>query len=281
MLDSAVSNIEMRPLSEAIGAEIRGLDLRQPMAPEIAAAVERAWLDHVVMLFRDQELAASDQERFARLFGDLEVVKSSASQTDDEPHIMFISNVRDAGLRTALEDGDMLFHSDQCYYETPVCATTLYAIEVPAKGGNTLFANGYTAYENLPDDIKAKLDGKLALNIYDYQYNAIVAARVDRDKAPRFAHPAVRTHPRTGRKSLFVSRLMTDHIIGMDPEESRELLDFLFDYMEGPEFVYEHVWRSGDLLMWDNRCSTHARTYFEPTDRRMLRRIAIKGDRPY
>lgn len=280
-MDGTVAEFEVVPLSDAIGTEIRGVDLRHSLDSSVMGAIEKAWLDHVVILFRGQELAPADQERFARYFGELEAVKSSASQTDDEPHIMFISNVRDAGLRTALEDGDMWFHSDQCYYELPASGTTLYAIEVPPKGGNTLFSNGYTAYESLPEDVKRTLDGKLALNIYDYQYNAVVQSRVNRDDAPRFVHPAVRVHPLTARKALFVNRLMTDHIVDMDSGESRELLDFLFDHMERPEFVYEHVWRPGDLLMWDNRCSTHARTHFEPTDRRMLRRIAVKGDKPF
>lgn len=280
-MKGSVAEIEIVALSDAIGVEIKGLDLRQTLDAPVMAAIERAWLDHVVILFRGQELASADQERFARHFGELEVVKSSASQTIDEPHIMFISNVRDAGLRTALEDGDMWFHSDQCYYEFPASGTTLYAIEVPSKGGNTLFANGYTAYEALPEDVKRTLDGKLALNIYDYQYNAVVQSRVSRDDAPRFIHPAVRVHPQTGWKALFVNRLMTDRIEGMDSGESRELLDFLFDHMEKPAFVYEHVWRPADFLMWDNRCSTHARTHFEPTDRRMLRRMAIKGDKPF
>jgi len=273
--------IAVTPLSPAVGAEIAGVDLSRPLPAETLAAIKDAFHKHLVILFRGQKLSDDDQTRFAQGFGEVEIVKSSISQRADQPHIMFISNVRDAGLRTALEDGEMWFHSDQCYYERPVMATTLYAIEVPKTGGNTLFANGYAAWETLPADLKAKLDGRGALNIYDYQYNPVVKARVNRPDAPRFVHPAVRTHPVTGRKALYVNRLMTESLEGLERAESDAVLARVFEHLEKRAFVYEHVWRPGDLIMWDNRCSTHARTHFEPTERRMLRRITIKGDRPF
>jgi taurine dioxygenase len=273
--------ITVTPLSPVIGAEIGGVDLSRPLSARTLAAIKDAFHANLVILFRGQKLTDEDQTRFAQGFGEVEIVKSSISQRESQPHIMFISNVRDAGLRTALEDGEMWFHSDQCYYERPVCATTLYAIEVPKTGGNTLFANGYLAYETLPAELKAKLDGRGALNIYDYQYNPVVKARVNRPEAPRYVHPAVRTHPETGRKALYVNRLMTERIEGLAPEESSAVLARVFEHLEKREFVYEHVWRPGDLIMWDNRCSTHARTHFEPTERRMLRRITIKGDKPF
>jgi taurine dioxygenase len=273
--------ITVTPLSPAIGAEIKGVDLSRPLSAQTLAVIKDAFHKYLVILFRGQKLSDDDQTRFAQSFGEVEIVKSSISQRADQPHIMFISNVRDAGLRTALEDGEMWFHSDQCYYERPVMATTLYAIEVPKTGGDTLFANGYTAYETLPADLKAKLEGRGALNIYDYQYNPVVKARVNRPDAPRFVHPAVRTHPVTGRKALYVNRLMTESLEGLERAESDAVLARVFEHLEKREFVYEHVWRPGDLVMWDNRCSTHARTHFEPTERRMLRRITIKGDRPF
>jgi taurine dioxygenase len=273
--------ITVTPLSPALGAEIGGLDLRRPLSPDALASVKDAFDRYLVIVFRGQRLSDEEHTRFAESFGEVEAVKSSISQRDDQPHIMFISNVRDAGLRTALEDGEMWFHSDQCYYERPVSTTTLYAIEVPKVGGNTLFANGYLAYETLPDDLKAKLNGRRALNVYDYRANPVVKSGANRADAPSFWHPAVRTHPVTGRKALYVNRLMTEAVEGLGPEECRNVLARVFDHLERREFVYEHVWRPGDLVMWDNRCSTHARTHFEPTERRMLRRIAIKGDRPF
>jgi len=159
-------------------------------------------------------------------------------------------------------------------------ASMLYAIEVPRNGGNTLFANAYAAYATLPDAIKRRIEGRRALNAYDYR--AAATKRGDRiaEGAPSYAHPVVRTHPATGRKALYVNRLMTRRIEGLPPRESEELLALLFDHQERREFVYEHVWRPGDLLMWDNRCTLHARTDFSTDERRLLRRVTILGEKP-
>ncbi|MBM3485111.1 MAG: TauD/TfdA family dioxygenase [Alphaproteobacteria bacterium] len=273
--------IEVVKLSPVIGAEIRGVNLAEPLDAAALGAIHRAWLDHLVILFRGQSLDADQQTRFALSFGEVELVKSSRSQSDATPHVMFISNVRDAGLRTALEDGEMMFHSDQCYYEFPAKATTLFAIEVPKEGGNTLFANGYAAYETLPPAIRSRLEGRKALNIYDYGVNPTVKSAASSAEAPRFEHPVFRTHPETGRKAVYVNRLMTEKVVGLDGGECAYLLDRVFAHSEDLRFVYEHRWQPGDLLMWDNRCSMHARTDFPTSQRRMLRRVAIRGDRPF
>jgi taurine dioxygenase len=194
---------------------------------------------------------------------------------------MFISNVRDMGLRTTLEDGEMMFHSDRSFHEFPFMATTLYAIEVPSRGGNTLFANCHDSYDALAPELKQRLAGRRAMNVYDFENNSVQKTRESSPDAPRFAQPIFRTHPETGRKSIYVSRLMNDYIVDAEPEESRDLLGQLFDFAERPEFVYEHKWRVGDFVMWDNRCTMHARTDFDPGARRMMRRIAVSGDRPF
>jgi taurine dioxygenase len=231
-------------------------------------------------LIRGQKISAEDQSRFCKYFGELELVKSVPSQIAEQPHVLFVTNVRDAGLRTVLEDGEMHFHSDQCYYEVPCKATTLNAIEIPPVGGNTMFANCYRAYETLPESMKKKLAGKKALTVYDYGASPTLRGTTVNPDAPQWPQPIVRRHPETGRLSLFCNRLMTFRIEGMDPQESKEILDFLFEHQEKPEFVYEHRWTVGDLLMWDNRCTLHARRDFDPKSRRMLRRITIRGDGP-
>ena len=273
--------ITVQPLSGSIGAEIGGVDLSRPIDEATRQVVHRAFLDHQVILLRDQDLSETGQEEFCLRFGELERVKSSQSKNDAQKHIMFVSNVRDEGFRTTLEDGEMWFHSDQCYYEAPVMATTLYAIEVPPVGGNTLFADGYAAYDSLSQVAKSALEGKRALNVYDMTYNALAKIRESGPNAPKWAHPVFRTHPETGRKAIYVNRLMTDYIEDMDRADSDALLEGVFTHMESPEFVYEHVWRAGDLLMWDNRCTLHARTDFDPGHRRILRRMTVKGDVPY
>jgi taurine dioxygenase len=194
---------------------------------------------------------------------------------------MLISNIREDGKPIgALPDGEMHFHTDQCHQERPAMASMLYAIEVPRAGGNTLFANGYKAYETLPDALKLRIAGRKALNAYDYDTAAMKRGTRLAEGVPSCEHPVVRTHPATGRKALYVNRLMTVRIEGLPADESDELLDALFAHQERREFVYEHVWRPGDLLMWDNRCTLHARTDFSPDERRLMRRVTILGEKP-
>ena len=274
-------DLQIRPLSPVLGAEIGGLDLSAPLDTETIAAIRSAWLDYLVVVFLGQQMDEDDQTRFCEYFGDIEPPMVSPSQDDAHPHVMFISNVRDAGLRTALEDGEMMFHSDRSFHEFPFMATTLYAMELPVRGGNTLFANCYKVYDALSPSLKNLIRDKRAMHVYDYENNQVQKTRENSPDAPRHDQPIVRTHPETGRKSLYVSRLMTNHVMGVASEESRDLLATLWDFSERREFIYEHVWSPGDFLMWDNRCTMHARTHFDSGERRMLRRIAICGDRPY
>lgn len=267
--------VAITPLSDALGVEVSGIDLRREMDEETFEAIHDAWIDNVIVLFRGQDLSDEDQERYCNRFGELELVRSTRAQDEDHPSILLISNVEDTGKITALGNGGMLFHYDQCYYEHPAKAAILYAVEVPAVGGHTLYGNCYTAYETLPDDIKLRIEGKRTLNYYSYG-DATTRPETPNPEMPQWVHPMVRTVPESGRKALFVCRLMTIRIEGMDKSESDELLDFLFDHMEKPEFIYEHDWRVGDVMMWDNRCSIHARTDFPPEQRRMMRRITVR-----
>jgi taurine dioxygenase len=172
----------------------------------------------------------------------------------------------------------MHFHTDQCHQETPAKATMLYAIEVPSAGGNTLFANAYMAYETLGAETKHLLAGRRALNAY--QTDTTTRSAGYEGSGSSCWHPVVRTHPVTGRKALYVNRLMTRAIEGLPPAQSTATLQRLFDHQEQPRFVYEHVWRPGDILIWDNRCTLHARTDFSAGERRLLRRVTILGERP-
>jgi taurine dioxygenase len=270
------------PLSPAIGAEIVGVDLRAPLSNAQFAQILDAWHRYCVLLFRNQHLETEDQLRFAERFGELSKVINNHSQNSGHPSVMLVSNIRkDGQLIGGLPDGEMHFHSDQCYVERPIKGTMLYAIELPGQGGNTLFANMYLAYETLPADVQQRITGLKAMNVYDYANNPTTRGATIREGVPHYAHPVARTHPDTGRKALFVNRLMTDHILDMPREESDRLLAVLFDHQEQGRFVYEHVWSVGDLLLWDNRCSLHARTDFDPSERRLLRRVAIRGEKPF
>jgi len=280
-------DIEILPLSDAIGAEIRGLDLTREIDDATFARIEQAWHDHLVLLFRDQTLSEDDQVRFARRFGVLQGRPRPANMRAEagevrHPEIMLVSNIRkDGKLIGSLPDGEMQFHSDMCYIEIPAKGTFLYAIEIPSQGGDTLFLNTYKAYDSLPADIKARIDGRRALNVFLYGSTSRDGNKPDFAVHPNHVHPIVRTHPDTKRKALFINRLMTWSIEGMAEDESTALLNRLFDHMEQPQFIYAHKWRIGDLVLWDNRCSLHARTDFSDQERRLLRRVVIQGDKPY
>jgi taurine dioxygenase len=282
--------LEIKPLSPALGAEISGVDLRQDLPAETVAAIIDAWHEHLVILFRDQELTEDDQIRFARHFGALQKRTRPPEAINEYGHTkypeltMLVSNIRDNGkLIGSLPDGEMHFHSDQCYLEKPAAGTFLYAIEVPSVGGDTLFLNMYKAYETLPADVKARIDGRKALNayLYDSTTRSVNGAKVDFTAHPHHVQPIVRTHPATKRKALYVNRLMTFTVEGLDDDDGTALLNALFDHMEQDNFIYAHHWRVGDLVLWDNRCTLHARTDFSDRERRMLRRYVVMGDRVY
>jgi len=272
----------IRPLAPLIGAEVAGVDLAGPLEEDAFRTVLGAWHASGVILFRGQTLSEEEQVRFAGRFGELgRVLHRHGGASQHHPGVMFVSNIRENGEPIgALPDGEMMFHSDQCYVERPTGATLLYALEVPSRGGDTLFASMYAAYDALPDELKRRLEGRVALNVYDYANASTQRGRAAAD-APRCAHPVFRTHPVTGRKALYVNRLMTDSIVGMERSESDALLAQLFDHAENPAWTYVHQWRAGDLLMWDNRCTLHARTDFDPAERRLLRRCVVLGEKPY
>jgi alpha-ketoglutarate-dependent taurine dioxygenase len=271
--------VTVRQLSAALGAEIVGVDLRDPINDMLRQKFLDAWHQHLVILLRNQTLDEDTQVRFAETFGSPAKVTSGRTFSLKHPSVMLISNIREDGKPIgALPDGEMQFHTDQCHQAVPAKASMLYAIEIPSKGGNTLFSNGYAAYEMLPEDTKRRISGRRALNAYDKDSTQRTA---NYDNAGSSCwHPVVRTHPATGRKALYVNRLMTREIEGLPQNESSALLHELFDHQEQQKFVYEHVWRPGDILMWDNRCTLHARTDFSAGERRMLRRVTILGEKP-
>jgi taurine dioxygenase len=176
----------------------------------------------------------------------------------------------------------MYFHSDRCYVEHPCLCTMLYGIDIPSKGGDTCFANQYKAYEALPDDVKQRIEGLQAVHAYEpgyYSQNAVTLTRIEpSSSALTAAHPMVITHPATGRKALYVNRLMTAYIVGMPREESAELLEWLFDHQEQAQFIYAHKWTPGDVVIWDNRCVNHARTDFDAGEARKLRRVVVETE---
>ncbi|MFM2129906.1 MAG: hypothetical protein RL477_1452 [Pseudomonadota bacterium] len=271
-------------LSAALGAEVAGIDLNQPIAPAAADALRRAFAENLVLVVRDQsDLAPQAQVRFCELFGPLgrrsrpAETRAETKSADAPPEVMFVSNRRENGrFIGSLPEGEMMFHIDQCYVERPARATCLYAIAVPDVGGDTLFGNLCAAYDALPDDLRAVADGHRARNVFSYDSTS--RDRVAGSAATReFVQPMVVRHPETRRKALYVNRLMTWSIEGMDKGASDAALARLFDHEEDARFVYRHKWRKGDLLIWDNICTVHARADFDPAKERHLRRFTIAG----
>jgi taurine dioxygenase len=278
------AGMQIIPLSDAIGAEIIGVDLSQKLGRGTIAQIKDAWHEHIVLVFRGQKLNVEQHKAFASEFGEVgkhmrpSKIRNEAAQLG--PNVMLVSNIRENGKPIgSLPDGEMMFHSDTPYREQPDKATTLYAIEIPSFGGNTIFANCYMAAETLPEEVKRTLAGKKAMHVFEY--GAVTKkGRFDRENAPHFAQPLFRKHPVTGKTALYVSELMTEEIIGLPENESRELLDFLFAHQAQKQFQYEHIWKPDDLVMWDNRSSIHARTDFPETERRKLRRMTVIDENP-
>lgn len=278
-------NFDTRPLSSALGAEIIGLDVSQPIDDETIADLAQLWTDNILLLFRKPDMTQEEQLRFASCFGRLGERPAPKSWRNEDynkldPAFMLVSNIRENGKPIGtLPDGEMMFHHDTIYKAKPHIGTLLYAIEVPSKGGNTKFNNLYKAFDALPDAIKERVKGRTANHIYDYvTINRANRKSQDGELRENWTHPVCITHPRSGRKALYVDRLMTARIDGLPEEESEDILETMFDIAERPEHVYEHEWTPGDLLLWDNYCSAHARTDFSADERRLLRRCQIESD---
>ena len=270
--------LSVAKLTPMIGAEILGLDLRSPIDREARTVLRQAWHDHAVLVVRDQVIGRKEQARFGEVFGDLQMVRDKNGVEHPYPWVIFVTNIRKDGKPIGyVPDGELQFHSDLSYFEEPPVGTVLYSIEVPSKGGNTLFANMYAAYDALPADMKARLTTLSARHSHDL---ADIPLRRQPHGWPTVVHPVIRTHPVTGRKVLFVNRLFTIAIEGLSATESDALLETLFEHQEQPRFCYEHVWRPGDVILWDNRCTLHARTDFSPAERRLLRRLVVLREHP-
>ena len=277
--------ITVTPLHPVIGAEISGVDLSKELNTATIDAIKQAWYDHSVLVFRGQEISGEDQLRLAGQFGPIaERHKpkpgASANDSPDWTNLMPISDIKDEEGNSigALGHGEMWFHSDKCYHERPHRASFLYGIEVPNEGGHTKFASLYAAYNKMPDDLKRRLEGARVMQGYDYGANERLDMDINLDNIFHYSQPIFVTNPGSGRKALYVSRLNTMWIEGMDRAESETILAQLIDITEDPAIIYEHVWRPGDLLIWDNLACLHARTDWPEDQSRMLRRCTTLGE---
>jgi taurine dioxygenase len=281
----AASSFEVIPTGAALGAEVRAGDLRE--IDDLAfARILKAWHDHSAVLFRDQTLADRDLIDFSRRFGDLDfapIQENGRRFVEGMPEIYIVSNVKVNGEAIgSLGDGEAVWHTDMSYLDMPPKASMLYSLEIPPVGGNTSFCSMYAIYEALPAALKARISG---LRIkHDGTYNSGgylrqgVKATDDPRTSPGALHPLVCTHPNTGRPMLYLGRRRNAYIAGLELAASEALLDELWGYVARPQFAWEHVWRIGDLVLWDNRCTMHRRDAFDPNARRVMHRTQVKGE---
>tara|TARA_R110002110_G_scaffold3104_11_gene15945 strand:+ start:10961 stop:11818 length:858 start_codon:yes stop_codon:yes gene_type:complete len=282
--------IEIIPTGAALGAEVRGLDLSKPLSGDAFEAVRQAWYDHIVLLFRGQKISDDDLIRFSRHFGTLDIAPASATdmaggQKKSRPEIWIISNVVENGKPIgALGDKEAEWHTDMSYVAEPPMASVLYSLEIPSSGGDTSFANMYMALEELPADLRAAVETRIvrhdASTTSTGELRAGAHAVADVRAAPGAKHPAIRTHPETGGKALYLGRRLNGYLEGYGVEESEVLLDRLWAHCAKPQFSWTHRWALGDLLIWDNRVAIHRRDSFAQSARRVMHRTQIKGDAP-
>jgi taurine dioxygenase len=275
------------PSGQALGAEIRNLDLRNLSDSEFDS-IHDAWLNHLVVLLRAQQLTDEDLIRFSRRLGNLDwapVQETGRRFVEGHPEIYVVSNVVENGVPIgSLGAGEAVWHTDMSYLETPPKASLLYALEVPRAGGNTYFCNMYLAYEHLPASLKRRASGLQVKHDGTYNSGGYVrqglTAVNDPVTSPGAYHPLVVTHPETGRRALYLGRRRNAYLGGLSLVESEALLDELWSYATRDEIVWHNEWQAGDVVLWDNRCTMHRRDPFDPQSRRILHRTQIQGGIP-
>jgi taurine dioxygenase len=285
MKATSYERIRVEPTSVALGAEVLGVDLSEKPDDATFAEIQRAWLEHHVLFFRDQELRPGQQTAFAERFGDLEAYPF-IEPLPGHPHVIPI--VKEKDTRMNFGGG---WHSDMSYQERPCKATLLYAIEVPERGGDTLFANMIAAYEALSEGMQDLLGGLRAVFTASKVHGAAgfyssadhpMQKRTDSAReAARHLHPVVRTHPETGQKALYLDPPHVERIENMRLHESQPLMDFLAQHATQPQFTTRFRWRPGSLAVWDNRCVQHYALNDYAGERREMHRTTVQGDVPY
>src|SRR5215468_2479079 len=284
---AAAGSIEVIPTGRALGAEVRRVDLKD-LDEAAFARLMQAWRGHSVVLFRDQTLSDQELIAFSRRLGDLDwapIQETGRRFVEGLPEIYIVSNVKVNGEQIgSLGDGEAVWHTDMSYLDVPPKASMLYALEIPPRGGNTSFCSMYSIYEALPAALKARIEGLKIKHDGTYNSGGYVRQGVTPTDDPRTSpgalHPLVCTHPDTGRRMLYLGRRRNAYIAGLGLAESEALLDELWSYVDLPQFAWEHVWRVGDLVLWDNRCTMHRRDAFDPKQHRIMHRTQVKGELP-
>lgn len=268
--------VTVAPLSPTVGAEIAGVDLAQPLRPDVHAELHRALLEWKVIFFRNQHLTPAQHVAFGERWGEIEVHPFIPAGSSDTIQRF------ERGEKSASYENE--WHTDNTWRACPSLGAVLRAIDVPSVGGDTLFADMGAAYDNLDDDLKARIDDAHAEHDWLPAFGQTMSGErreALREQFPAVVHPVVRTHPETGRRTLFVNSNFTTRILGFDPDESRAVLDLLYRQADRPEYQCRFRWRPGSMAFWDNRAVQHYAASDYWPQRRTMERIAIVGDRPF
>ncbi|MEE8349672.1 MAG: TauD/TfdA family dioxygenase [Acidobacteriota bacterium] len=287
-------SISIQPLSAPLGCQVTGVDLSQPLDDGAWNQILEAFHEYQLLLFRKQQFSPRQHIEFSRRFGDLEIHVCEQYLLAEYPEILLLTNERDEeNQRLSIADGGSGWHSDLSYMNKPSLGSLLHAVRVAEKGGDTEWANLYRVYETLPEKTRNRIADLKAIHQFDQRLNPRLPPPDLRHRdehseelralTPDVEHPIVRTHPETGRKSLFVSLRFTVGIAGMEEAEAEELLDELLAHQDQARFTYRHQWQQDDLMIWDNRCTNHRACggVVELPQVRRLHRTTIRGDVPY
>lgn len=279
--------LEIRPLCDALGAEVSGLDLSQPLDDDTKAKIRDAFLKYHLLCFRSTPLEASEFARVARCFGEPQFQLIRKKRHGETPEVSILESTykraedKPDDMRLVRLSG---WHTDDSYFAVPAKATMLQSIRIPDSGGETKFCNMRRAYLDLPEETRNSIDGLRAVHSYDTKRapaRAIKRTTEEETETPDVDHPLVRTHEDTGEKTIYFNSNRTDRIVGMEREESDKLLDMIYNHVTQPKYQYHHKWRVGDLLLWDNRCTMHAVNMDFPVGQtRLHQRILLQGTRP-
>lgn len=278
---------EIKSLPGPLGAEVVGLDLKTPLSAKVAAAVNRAFADNIVLVFRDQDLTAPQLLAAAEGLGEPMIQHLSQFKVPECPMVSYVSNQEktDAGAPKLLGKA---WHTDHSFQREPPKATMLHGVELPSRGGDTWFANMRLAYEELPGALKDRVEGLEA--IHAYRESREIMSRDERgaemlsdeqERAAGIVHPVMRTHDERGSRSIYINPLRIKRFIGMGPDESADLLAELTAHATGDAFTHAHAWRQGDVVLWDNRQTLHRVEHnYDLAEKRLMHRIILKGDAP-
>jgi alpha-ketoglutarate-dependent taurine dioxygenase len=288
--DTIVSPLSVRKLHRALGAEVRGVDMRRGISPEQFHELHDIWMEHLVLVFPEQPITDEEHVRFTRYFGEPEIFHQTIIKSQRVPEIFRVSNVDDDGNLMPPDHPTVqqlslaqLWHTDSSYRTVPCTGALLHGVEISRTGGETQFTNLYRVYDALPEALKRQIEGRKARHNFGNMHklrDLKPLTEAEQAAMPAVWQPMVRRHPVTNRKSLYISPIYNDEVEGLGAADGQRLIEDLTTFAEQPQFVYRHRWSPDDVLMWDNRCTMHEVTPFDPRERRVMHRTTIVGTEP-